>query len=55
VIRDGIERGELPTHLDPELAALALSGPFFYRRLMTPAPLTAADIPGLTRQVLGPA
>src|SRR5215218_1479875 len=35
VIRKGIEEGELPTHLDPEFAALALSGPIFYRRLMT--------------------
>jgi TetR/AcrR family transcriptional regulator of autoinduction and epiphytic fitness len=55
VIRSGIEQGEFPTHLDPELAALALSGPIFYRRLMTAAPLPAADIPGLVRQVLGPA
>jgi AcrR family transcriptional regulator len=55
VIRKGIETGELPTHLEPELAALALSGPIFYRRLMTANPLPAADIPHLVRQVLGPA
>lgn len=55
VIRKGVEAGELPAHLDPELAALALSGPIFYRRLMTAAPLSAADVPGLVRQVLGPA
>jgi TetR/AcrR family transcriptional regulator of autoinduction and epiphytic fitness len=55
VIRKGIEAGELPAHLDPELAALALSGPIFYRRLMTATPLPAADVPGLVRQVLGPA
>ena len=55
VIRKGIEEGELPAHLDPELAALALSGPIFYRRLMTASPLPAADVPGLVRQVLGPA
>lgn len=55
VIRQGIEVGELPSHLDPELAALALSGPIFYRRLMTASPLSAADIPALVRQVLGPA
>ena len=54
VIRKGIEEGELPTHLDPELAALALSGPIFYRRIMTANPLPAADIPRLVRQVLGP-
>lgn len=55
VLRKGIEAGELPAHLDPELAALALSGPIFYRRLMTATPLPPADIPALVRQVLGPA
>ena len=55
VIRTGIEEGELPSHLDPEMAALALSGPIFYRRIMTATPLPAADIPLLVRQVLGPA
>lgn len=55
VIRKGIEAGELPAHLDPEMAALALSGPIFYRRLMTATPLPAADVRLLMRQVLGPA
>lgn len=55
VIRKGMEDGELPAHLDPELAALALSGPIFYRRLMTANPLPPADVPRLVRQVLGPA
>lgn len=54
VIRKGIDEGELPAHLDAELAALALSGPIFYRRIMTARPLPAADIPSLVRQVLGP-
>jgi TetR/AcrR family transcriptional regulator, regulator of autoinduction and epiphytic fitness len=54
VIRKGIEEAELPAHLDPELAALALSGAIFYRRLMTPNPLLTADIRTLVRQVLGP-
>ncbi|HEX6913465.1 MAG TPA: TetR/AcrR family transcriptional regulator [Longimicrobium sp.] len=54
VIAQGIQAGELPAHLDPELAALALSGPIFYRRLMTATPLPAADVPDLVRQVLGP-
>ena len=53
VIRKGIEEGELPAHLDPELAALALSGPIFYHRLFAAAPFPAADIPRLVRQVLG--
>jgi TetR/AcrR family transcriptional regulator of autoinduction and epiphytic fitness len=55
VIRSGIEQGELPAHLDPEMAALALSGPIFYRRLMTSSPFPATEIPLLVRQVLGPA
>ncbi|HEU4880598.1 MAG TPA: TetR/AcrR family transcriptional regulator [Longimicrobium sp.] len=55
VIRKGIDTGELPAHLDPELAALALSGPIFYRRLMTTTPFPAADVQVLVRQVLGPA
>lgn len=54
IIRKGIEEGEFPPHLDPELAALALSGPIFYRRLMTANPLPADDIPCLMQQVLGP-
>lgn len=54
VIREGIEEGELPTHLDPDMAALALSGPIFYRRMMTASPLTTDDVPRLVRQVLGP-
>ncbi len=54
-IRQGMDEGELPAHLDPELASLALSGPIFYRRLMTSNPLPAADVPDLVRQVLGPA
>lgn len=55
VLRTGIENGELPAHLDPELAALALSGPIFYRRLMTATPLPVEDVPALARQVLGQA
>jgi len=55
VIRKGVDDGELPAHLDPELAALALSAPVFYRRLMTPDPFPAADVRRLVRQVLGPA
>ena len=51
VFRQGIQDGELPAHLDPELEALALSGPVFYRRLMTASPLAADDIPRLVRQV----
>ena len=55
VLRKGIDAGGLPAHLDPEMAALALSGPIFYRRLMTANPFSAAEVPALMRQVLGPA
>lgn len=54
VIREGIAQGELPGHLDPELAALALSAPIFYRRLMTATSFPVAEVPDLVRQVLGP-
>src|SRR5437588_2845228 len=35
VIAEGIALGDFPPRLDPELAALALLGPIFYRRLMS--------------------
>jgi AcrR family transcriptional regulator len=54
VLRAGIESGELPAHLDAELAALALSGPVIYCRTMTPTPLRPEDSHRLTTQVLGP-
>ena len=54
VIRAGIEAGELPTHLDSELAALALAGPVIYCRTMTPNPLPVARTRQLVSQVLGP-
>ncbi|MFW6088807.1 MAG: TetR/AcrR family transcriptional regulator [Gemmatimonadota bacterium] len=53
VIRKGIEEGEFPTHIDPELAALALSGPIFYHRLVTTNPFPAVDVPRLVQQILG--
>lgn len=54
-IRAGVDTGELPAYLDPELAALALSGPAFYCRTMTPDPLTPDQARRLVTQVLGPA
>lgn len=53
-IRKGVETAELPAHLDPELAALALSGAILYRRMMTPTPLAPAEVQSLVQQVLGP-
>jgi TetR/AcrR family transcriptional regulator, regulator of autoinduction and epiphytic fitness len=54
VLRRGVRAGELPAHLEPEMAALALSGPIFYRRVMTAKPLSASEVPRLVRQLLGP-
>ena len=55
LLRTGIESGELPSHLDPELAALALVGPVVYCRTMTAEPLPASHAGRLAQQVLGPA
>ncbi len=55
VIQRGLDSGELPTHLDAELAALALSGPIIYCRTMTPTPLSPRQAAQLVDLVLGPA
>lgn len=55
VVQRGIDSGELPSHLDAELAALALSGPVIYCRTMTPHPLPVARTRQLAAMVLGPA
>jgi len=47
LLRQGVETGELDTDFDPELGALVLSGPIFYRRLMSPTPFPQADVPAL--------
>lgn len=52
LLRRGIELGEIGPGLDPELAALALSGPIFYCRLMSPMPFPPARIPALVDLVL---
>jgi AcrR family transcriptional regulator len=54
-LRAGVEAGELPAYVDPELAAAALSGAVFYRRLITPDRLSPAEVRELVTQVLGPA
>ncbi|MGB8385345.1 MAG: TetR/AcrR family transcriptional regulator [Dermatophilaceae bacterium] len=53
-LADGVEAGDFPSHLDPELAAAALAGAVMYRRLMTPTPLSSDDAEPLTTTVLGP-
>jgi TetR/AcrR family transcriptional regulator of autoinduction and epiphytic fitness len=55
IIAEGIAIGELPAHLDPELATLALLGPIFYRRLMTNEPFDPARASELVDTVFGPA
>lgn len=42
-----------PTIDDPDLAATALAGAVFYRRLMTNTPLRPEEIPALVKMVLG--
>jgi TetR/AcrR family transcriptional regulator of autoinduction and epiphytic fitness len=54
LLREGTASGELPAHVDPELAALALSGAVVYCRTMTPAPLSPRRVHRLVDQVLGP-
>jgi hypothetical protein len=53
VIAEGVATGELPARLDPELAALALLGPIFYRRLMSSAPFDPERTRDLVDTVLG--
>lgn len=53
-IAHGIDSGDFPTTLDPDVASLALAGALFYRRLMTGEPLDPALVPTLVDTVLGP-
>lgn len=52
-IAAGVESGDFPAGLDPELAALALAGALFYRRLMTGEALDRGLVPELVETVLG--
>jgi AcrR family transcriptional regulator len=54
IIAQGVESGEFPAHVDPELAALALLGTIFYRRLMSAEPFDPARAGQLVETVLGP-
>lgn len=53
VISAHIASGELTSTLDPELAALALSGPIFYSRYMTGRAFPPARVDDLIDTVLG--
>jgi len=52
MLREGVEIGELAPDFDPELAALVLSGPIFYCRLMSPAPFPQEKVADLVDFVL---
>jgi TetR/AcrR family transcriptional regulator, regulator of autoinduction and epiphytic fitness len=54
LVAKGIDAGEFPRGLDPELATLALLGPIFYRRLMSGEPFDPACAGELVATVLGP-
>jgi TetR/AcrR family transcriptional regulator of autoinduction and epiphytic fitness len=54
LLRYGVADGQIPDHIDPEIASLALAGAIAYRRFLTADPFPAADVPVLVSQVLGP-
>ena len=53
VIAEGTAAGDFSGHVDPELAAIALLGTIFFRRLMTNAPFAPEQAGGLVETVLG--
>jgi TetR/AcrR family transcriptional regulator of autoinduction and epiphytic fitness len=53
VIAEGVAGGDFPAVRDPELAALALLGAIFYRRLMTGEPFPPERSGDLVDTVLG--
>jgi TetR/AcrR family transcriptional regulator of autoinduction and epiphytic fitness len=55
LIASGIASGDFPPHLDAELAAVALLGAIFFRRLMTAAPFDPAQAGALIDTVIGAA
>jgi AcrR family transcriptional regulator len=54
VVAEGIDAGEFSSAVDPELAAVALLGPIFYRRLMTADAFNPDETGSLVDLVLGP-
>lgn len=52
LLQEGVALGELAPDMDPELAALALSGPIFYCRFMTAAPFPKAEVVPLVDLIL---
>lgn len=51
-IAEGATAGDFPADTDPEVAALALAGALFYRRLMTDQPPTPLLVTALVETVL---
>jgi TetR/AcrR family transcriptional regulator, regulator of autoinduction and epiphytic fitness len=47
LFKEGVDIGELDLDFDPELAALVLSGPIFYCRLMSPVPFPKEKVGAL--------
>ncbi len=52
LLREGVASGELPRHVDPELAADCLAGAIMVRRLMSLDVLKPSDVRHLVGQVL---
>jgi TetR/AcrR family transcriptional regulator, regulator of autoinduction and epiphytic fitness len=53
LIARGIQAGQIPSAIDPELATTTLLGAIFYRRLMTSEPFNPGDAEQLVTLVLG--
>ncbi len=54
VITEGVAAGELSPRIDPDMAALLLLGPIFYRRLMSAEPFDPERSAELVSAILGP-
>jgi TetR/AcrR family transcriptional regulator, regulator of autoinduction and epiphytic fitness len=55
IISEGIANGDWPRHTNPQLAAQALLGVIFYRRLMTGEPFDPSQTHQLVDTILGQA
>lgn len=53
LISQGVTDGEFRAGIDPELAAQALLGPIFYRRLMTSDPFNPDHVEDLINMIVG--
>lgn len=53
LLEQGVESGDFPRHVDPELTAFSLLGAIFFCRLMTSKPFDPDRAPDLIHAVLG--